>query len=736
MSNSDSDGITPRSELAEPDPDNSVSFGQEQLADYVADEIRRDPDIHVAINGPWGSGKSTVLSKIKEEIDESDSSTISVWYQPWKYSPDQTTLRRTFLEQAYEDVSEHIPEISFDKKEFFFNRLSKEERSVGEIISEFFSVIWEQRKTVFIFSILILSLLLIRLATGFIPNSFAAGLATTAVDFIMLVSITGLILYYRDELVGTVAELATYEVKEPKINQIDIFERKYEELLDVLSENDKNLVLFIDDIDRCNEEEIEEVIIGLSTYLDPDHDETPVAVVAAIDGPKIVRAFDGRTNQPMDLDSPNIIHKTFQFVLPVPSLSRDNVRKMVDVTTNDLNYDLSEADKEHITSLSISHANSNPRIIRSALADAAWMSSYGDEVMTETIFEDGKIINQILDNEPVLFRIALIKMLSQYEDLLSFVTDADLWLNPDRRGSDLNIEWGLFDRHPEFAPNSLDPRPLLALNYPNENIAGVYNFEEIEDAFMARNRSGVSNLTDDFDAATNIDIAYRLLDQDLDSEKRKHKPDFVGAIVDLASNGSSALDTHRSDLFDRCFEIIENDPKVVDDMDKSDYPKLLKFAKLTGSSSLDKIFDKDSPLYSSDSSKFLNKMSKEVKSDSDLVDRYLALERKEIDSGNARQSSQRVEKICDNPVFDSSTEGPPYLLELIDNWPFSDYSEGPAHDLLVENVVDQLHADEYREDAERVFQMVASGNADQVFSNLLFEVGWPRPETQRQKSTE
>jgi len=74
----------------------TAEIGQEPVASLIASEVTRDPDIRIALEGPWGSGKSRVLSLIREKLSGIPNVVIA-WYDPWKYSPDDTVLRRTLL---------------------------------------------------------------------------------------------------------------------------------------------------------------------------------------------------------------------------------------------------------------------------------------------------------------------------------------------------------------------------------------------------------------------------------------------------------------------------------------------------------------------------------------------------------------------------------------------------------------------------------------------------------------
>lgn len=69
----------------------------EQLATTI---INRTPSngYTIGINGPWGSGKSTILYFVEEHLDEFDSPPVVVRFNPWWFSG-QADLIEKFLSQ-------------------------------------------------------------------------------------------------------------------------------------------------------------------------------------------------------------------------------------------------------------------------------------------------------------------------------------------------------------------------------------------------------------------------------------------------------------------------------------------------------------------------------------------------------------------------------------------------------------------------------------------------------------
>lgn len=716
-----------RSELAEPSPDNQVEFGQEELAEFVVDEIENDPDIQIAINGPWGSGKTTILKKAHQNIKE-DSSNISVWYEPWRYSPDQTTLRRTFLKSVYETASEDIEQVDpIDKENYHFPNIKGKSKGFLEFLKSFKSSMVDQAKLILSFILFIGLLLFFGELVRFLDLGLAGGLIISVAQLFAFALIISLVFYIRDGLVSELTGELTYDVREPKISEIDLFEDKYSELLSEIGNKNKNLVVFIDDLDRCNTEEIREVITALSTYLDPDTEQAPVSIVTAIDGPKVVDSFEDNSKNTSQM-KPNILNKTFQIVLPVPSLSRSDVQKIIKQTAEDLDYPISEENVRHITRISVIHAESNLRIIRSALSDLIWIKKIGESYLSNSPFRDSESFSEIMDNDYILFRISLVKILSKNEDLRKFVTDPSMWINKDEREGD--IPWDIFELPPEFSPDGIDPRPLLALNSPNDSIGSVQDFDRIKsEVTSGRNPEFPKEVTEKYVPAARVDIAHRLLDIDLDEHDDDVKYTIVNAVIDLLYDSIDAVDDSQSKLVSTCYQVVNNNKNIVSDISRSEYPKWILLCSKISDDLVGKLFEDTSPFMNRDRNRFLKSVSnKDSVFDKSVIEMAIDAEIREVERGNEVQSARRIADLFGQRDVTEVESTPKYIIKLVQEWSFSNNPDGPPESMMNENIISILHSDEYVEQARTVFTKVGSqGDAGREYLDVLLDSGWPEP---------
>lgn len=716
--------VSNRSQIHKPNPDKRIEFGQEELATQIAKQIKNDRNIHIAVNGPWGSGKTTVLDQTHEKFEE-ENDTISVWYEPWRYGPDQTTLRRTFLKSLDQKVADHVgkdPILELDR--FHFPNIDFEPKSAGDFLGDFIKTFRAQLNFIVVFSFLIGLIFLIGFGLVVVDISWITSSIGAILVLCSFVLFTGLIVYLRNDLGSELASTTTFEVKEPKISEIDLFEKQYKNVLDRAQEEEKSIVVFIDDIDRCSPREIREVMTGLTTYLDPGEDTAHIAFVAAIDGPKVVEAFQTELNDQQDdeqeLVDPNIVNKTFQVVIPVPPLSRQNIVELIKLTGDELGYSISDANAERMAMTSVAYANSNLRTIRSGIAEVQWMKEIGSDYLQEFGYQDSRSFNQLLNSDYALFRIALIKLLSKDEDLRRFVTDASWWWNDERNGA---IEWELFDLQPKFGIEGLDPRPFLALNSPNDSVAGVDDIGGIKDDVRKGNRSQALELIEKHDSPSKMHVCGELLDIEFSSLDLDEKSNIINIVSEIMAGSLDSVDADSYRIFGKCIEELKSDNEIIDNIQRDDYDTWIKIANIIGDDAIDDIVADDSPFIQQDENRFLKTVI-DVAPDygTDFVGRLL-----EIEIENARSdpvnSANRVKQLFEKDIITESNLAPEYLLTVIEEWDFDEHEDGPPEALLNKDVVKSIKRGEDREKAAKLYSTRVPEGTE--FKDSMYDARWP-----------
>lgn len=103
-------------------------LGRASFAGQISAQIQSLPleeSFVLAINGPWGSGKSSVLSMVAEDLLESEPETICFTFNPWLFSSQEELIGRFF-----EDLATRL-----------VNGMGKKLKKAGKAINEYLDML-------------------------------------------------------------------------------------------------------------------------------------------------------------------------------------------------------------------------------------------------------------------------------------------------------------------------------------------------------------------------------------------------------------------------------------------------------------------------------------------------------------------------------------------------------------------------------------------------------------------
>lgn len=245
------------------------------------------PPVSIAINGSWGSGKSSLMSMIKKQLEqdneEGKGKYLTIWFNVWHFESEKNLLT-VFLTTMMSKCEGYFG-LSF-RIRLFLNKV----RRLG------FSA-----KFRFFFSIFILAPIILFLVLSLIP--FPDGISTTSIPFLgslftaipilingvfsegivssLLISSSAVmwimgILFLRKEWVpsGISSFFNIFPVEQLKmdaLNEDPGFREKYKkEFWQVLeaADPDTKIVIFIDDMDRVTGTKIKQLLEGINFIAD------------------------------------------------------------------------------------------------------------------------------------------------------------------------------------------------------------------------------------------------------------------------------------------------------------------------------------------------------------------------------------------------------------------------------------------------------------------------------------
>ena len=211
------------------------------FAGKIASEIENtylDPDknkIIFAISGKWGTGKTRILELIEDILSKKDFSII--WFNPWKYSQEDISLKRAFLKQVKKSLNSSV-----DLNDLYFDQTKTE-------------INWDFLKKLTITSLIIgFLILMIRGVQDFISlkNFFL-----TPIGNIVLITL----------LIPIFLKTFFTNKSSSKISTAEEFEEKFNQLV----ANNKKVMIFIDDLDRCTPKTVKTILDSLRTFFYHPH---------------------------------------------------------------------------------------------------------------------------------------------------------------------------------------------------------------------------------------------------------------------------------------------------------------------------------------------------------------------------------------------------------------------------------------------------------------------------------
>lgn len=713
-----------RSRIWRADAKPAAEIGQEQVASFVSGEVRRDSNIRIALEGPWGSGKTRILKLVRDELlSESSEDVVVAWYDPWKYSPDDTVLRRTLLDSVATAVSEQCPECGDEiSRDRFYSPTEKvvakadEDRAeeLDEAMSNLWSILISKWRFYAVFAGFWTALFL---AASWLENE-VAWLGEPLSLFVGAAGAALLVAIVHDAVRSIqVVEFSPYvRFSLPKLDQIDQFESEYEAVLRCLDGQDMNLVVLVDDLDRCSDEEMRTVMSGLATYLETPHhlEDGRVSFVVAIDEPRLLDAMK-------EGESPNrknILQKHFHQVVPVPIPTEESLLAVLDSTLEELSWEVASATRRRMANLIAAHGDSNLRILRAATAEAHGLRRYYEEVLDP----QGIQVAERLVEDPLLrFRIAMIREVADSRDLRKFLSEPRIWLGKEAYPTGIPKE--LFDISPRFAPGELDPRPLLGLS-PGLTESAAY--PAIKDA-LGNLKHGkyeaVETLLEGYQAETLISFVSLLLSTETPASAEEAARYLTGLIL-ILYRARDALDEFDFPVFDRVLAQVKKIGSG--QLQEPHTTSWVQVAAAIGDEALEALFQKDIPVIQAHQSEALDALVSAAEN-GDVDGRFALQIHASILGDKEWQQLHKVAlRLIKAEQLGSCEELHEIQIQCMQHWNYGQSPKGPPRELYSKGLIRGMQEDQQSR-AAAAYQVAANRDEPDArdFVGAVAEAGWP-----------
>jgi hypothetical protein len=281
-----------RIDVPEHDP-----LGHRDFADALVAALAIAPSqFTIGLFGPWGTGKSTILTEVGRQFDEADNNTAFVVFDAWRYDGD--SLRREFIRSVGKELKDKGAAPGYDPE----RETKAFDVEVTRPRAEPVGLSW--RSLGHPLGTAITALLVI--GFGYLTASALDLSKQTILDaeIAVLSALTAFVLAAANR------SLTPVEVRETKrrVEYPDQFAASFSALLrEVKAER---LVIGIDNLDRCSPARVAEILSTVKTFLEPPVDaegegsiKSICFVIAADDG-ALRRHLAGQENASGAQDGP------------------------------------------------------------------------------------------------------------------------------------------------------------------------------------------------------------------------------------------------------------------------------------------------------------------------------------------------------------------------------------------------------------------------------------------------
>ncbi len=255
------------------------AFNHRVIADSILEILEKnDPPMTIGLFGGWGVGKSSIMNLIESLLDRDKYA--YVYFNAWKYSGD--SFRREFL-------------LTVARSEEIIKSKSERESKVNELSTlSHTSILKKPKETISISkSGVIQSSAFIVLATIatylLISGGEVKSLPTMGSGIFALV--VSLVVLFLNQ-VKQIIKVDVDNSQDPKLIFPEQFVEKFKELVNIASKNkpSRKLVFVIDDLDRCEIDMINSVLVSLKNFFEVDR----CCFIVPMDDSSVVQMFSAK----------------------------------------------------------------------------------------------------------------------------------------------------------------------------------------------------------------------------------------------------------------------------------------------------------------------------------------------------------------------------------------------------------------------------------------------------------
>ncbi len=300
-------------------------FGVDSLADCYArqiDEIvgsKTESTRMLGIFGPWGRGKTYFFNRLRMNLEDNTKHSVKykiVEFNAWKYQ-ETPALWAYLYETMYKSAS-------------IIEKLLIQIKSIWQsVLTTNFLLYW---------IILLIAWGFEKVFCRFFDNTTSQVLNYLEEPTVFLYLLGGIIHMLKERIVTTKSMIKKYTKRKSYTHYLGI-QNEIEEDLQILLKSivcrvsKSCVILYIDDIDRCNPHKFISIIESLRTILENPKIQERLVVICSVDESKLMKAYEmefkenGYTNEEIEQYKREQLDKLFIFGVKLPTLDSTQLNK-------------------------------------------------------------------------------------------------------------------------------------------------------------------------------------------------------------------------------------------------------------------------------------------------------------------------------------------------------------------------------------------------------------------------
>lgn len=421
-------------------PSSEDLFGREPFVDTIVKTIQSSKEgFNLGVSARWGEGKSSILDQLRPKLEKLNYKVLT--FEPWKYTQDQTSIKRKFIIDIYSQLG----------KEYDDSELYSSVEKDRILDSKEYDDIFMSRLGVFFKFATVGSVLLILFLLVF---QWLSGVDINITQLF----VTNLFIPVLAGIIPLVSKLTEVTIKQttPKIESAEQFEKRFNGIIDEIMEGanpPERIIIFVDDLDRCNHTEVEQILTALFTFF---NNEKCTYVITA--DHTVIRRYishflkledevgtDGtvdikKTNERRQKEATEYLKKIFQinFILPkVPSdLLEKWVRQLIAASSVIVAGFKNPYAKDYFVNLILTNFQGNPRKIKHFIRTLEFqLEAVSEKIarLSDAKSEEGGNLEKVRYSPELLAKILIIQ--DRFPDFYELITAKPKLLQQHEEGA-------------------------------------------------------------------------------------------------------------------------------------------------------------------------------------------------------------------------------------------------------------------------------------------------------------